>query len=56
MNPIVAQALVEKGALDGVAAGISGFFYEVTSTVQAKPYLLIVVAVVFFLLLKPKRR
>jgi hypothetical protein len=52
----LAQALVEKGALDGVAAGIASFFNQTTATVQEKPYLLIILAVVLFLLLKPKRR
>ena len=56
MRVILAQALIEKGALDGVAAGIANFFYQTTATVQERPYLLIVLAVVLFLLLKPKRR
>jgi hypothetical protein len=56
VNITLAQALIEKGALDGVAAGIASFFYQTTATVQERPYLLIVVAVVLFLLLKPKRR
>ena len=54
--PIFAQALAEKGALDGVASGISNFFVDITNTVQANPYWLILLAVVLFLLLKPKRR
>ena len=56
MNVTIAQALIEKGALDGVAAGIASFFYQTTATVQEKPYLLIILAIVLFLLLKPKRR
>ena len=56
MQVIIAQALAEKGALDGVAAGIGAFFYQITDTVEANPYWLIVLGVVLFLLLKPKRR
>ena len=56
--PIIAQALVEKGALDGVATGISGFFSglfsSVSGAVQERPYLLILVAVVLFLLLRKR--
>jgi hypothetical protein len=57
--PIIAQALAEKGALDGVVTGLSGFFSGAFSSmselVQARPYLLIVLGVVLFLLLKKRR-
>jgi phosphotransacetylase len=56
---IIAQALAEKGALDGVVTGLSGFFSQVfssmTDLIEARPYVLIVVAVVLFLLLKKRR-
>jgi len=56
---IIAQALAEKSALDGVVTGITGFFTGVFSStsalIQARPYLLIVIAVVLFLLLKKRR-
>ena len=55
MHPIFAQALAEKGALDGVASGITNFFYDISNTVQANPYWLIGLGVVFFLLLKKRR-
>jgi hypothetical protein len=56
---IIAQALAEKGALDGVASGISGVFdggfAAVSDLLHERPYLLILVAVVLFLLLKKRR-
>ena len=59
MPVIIAQALAEKGGLDGVVTGITGFFTGVFSStselIQARPYLLIVIAVVLFLLLKKRR-
>ena len=59
MPVIIAQALAEKGALDGVVTGITGFFSGVFSStselIQARPYLLIVIGVVLFLLLKKRR-
>lgn len=59
MPTIIAQALAEKGALDGVASGLSGFFSETLGSVsdifQERPYLLIVLGVVLFLLLKKRR-
>jgi len=57
--PIIAQALAEKAGLDSVATGISGFFSgifsSVSTAVEERPYLLIVLAVVLFLLLKKRR-
>ena len=60
MPVIIAQALAEKGALDGVVTGITGFFTGVFSStselVKTRPYLAILtVAVVLFLLLKRRR-
>ena len=59
MPVIIAQALAEKGALDGVASGLSNFFSgtfdSARDLIQARPYLLILVAVVLFLLLKKSR-
>jgi hypothetical protein len=52
---VVAQALAEKGLLDGAIAGVSGFFTNITGTIQDKPYLLIVVAIILALLLKKRR-
>jgi hypothetical protein len=56
---IIAQALAEKGALDGVASGISrvfdGGFASVSNLLHERPYLLIVIGVVLFLLLKKRR-
>ena len=52
---VAAQALAEKGLLDGAIAGVSGFFTNITDTVQDKPYLLIVLAIVLALLLKKRR-
>ena len=59
MPIIIAQALAEKGALDGVASGISrafdGGFTSVVNLLQERPYLLLVIGVVLFLLLKKRR-
>jgi hypothetical protein len=56
MTPfIVAQALVERGMLDGAITGVSGFFTNLTYTVEDKPYLLIIAAIVLALLLKKRR-
>lgn len=59
MPVIIAQALAEKGALDGVVTGLSNFFsgaFDSTSElVHERPYLLILVAVGLFLLLKKRR-
>ena len=56
---ILAQALAEKGALDGVASGISrvfdGGFTSVVDLLNERPYLLILIGVVLFLLLKKRR-
>ena len=56
---IIAQAMPQRDALKGVATGLSGFFSGVVSSatyaVQERPYLLIIVAVVLFLLLKKRR-
>ena len=56
---IIAQARPQGEALEGVATGISGFFSNLFSSVSAaveeRPYLLIVLAVVLFLLLKKRR-
>jgi len=52
---VLAQALVEKGLLDGAISGASTFFSNAGDIVQTKPYLLVIPAVVLFLLLKPKR-
>jgi hypothetical protein len=52
---VVAQALAEKGLLDGAITGVSGLFTNITDTVRDKPYLLIVLAIVLALLLKKRR-
>jgi len=52
---VIAQALAEKGLLDGAISGASNFLTSAVDVFQARPYLLIVVAVVLFFLLKPKR-
>ena len=52
---MLAQALIEKGMLDGAIAGVSTFLLNVGEMVQARPYLLIVVAVVIVLLLRRRR-
>jgi hypothetical protein len=52
---VFAQALLEKGMLDGAVTGVSGFFNDLTYTVQDKPYLLIIAAIVLALLLKRRR-
>ena len=59
MPIIIAQALAEKGALDGVVTGLSNFFSgtfdSARNLIEARPYLLILVAVVLFVLLKKRR-
>ena len=59
MPVIIAQALAEKGALDGVVTGLSSFFSgtfdSAIDLIEARPYLLILGAVVLFLLLKKRR-
>jgi hypothetical protein len=54
-HPVIAQAMVEKGMLDGAVAGIHNALATVGHAIEAKPYLLIVLAVVLFLLLKKRR-
>ena len=59
MPIVIAQALAEKGALDGVASGISiafdSGFSAVSDLIHERPYLLLVVGVVLFFLLKKRR-
>jgi hypothetical protein len=52
---IVAQALAEKGALDGLVTGMSYAFSRVGDTLMDYPWALIAIAVVLFLLLKKRR-
>ena len=50
-----AQAVLEKGMLDGMSLGISNFFTQVSDVVQANPYVVIVIAVVVLFLLRRRR-
>ena len=52
---ILAQALAEKGALDGAITGVSAALSNLGGIVENRPWLLIVLAVVLFFLLKRKR-
>ncbi len=52
---VVGQALAEKALLDSAVAGVSGFFTNIFDVIQDKPYFLILVAIVLFLLLKKRR-
>ena len=54
-HPIVAQALLEKGLLDRVFTGISEAFIDVGRFIQSRPYLLIVLGVVLYFLLRRRR-
>ncbi len=52
----IAQAVLEKTALDGMAAGVSAFFRDVTVAFQERPWLLLVVGVVVMFFIFRSRR
>lgn len=56
MFTMIAQAMLEKGLLDGAASSISNVVYPVASVFQERPWLAVVVAVVVFLLIFRRRR
>lgn len=52
---VIAQALLEKAALDAAVSGVSNFLTSVEGAVVDRPYLLVVLAVLLVLLLKKRR-
>ena len=53
---LIAQAVLEKAALEGMASGFSAFVNHVASVVQDRPWLWLVGAVVvLFFLLRSRR-
>ena len=53
---MLAQAVLEKGMLEGMTLGISNFVAEVGNVVEANPYLVIGVGVVVLFFLLRRRR
>jgi hypothetical protein len=53
--PILAQALLEHGMLDSAIAGAANLITDAGDLIQAKPWVLIIVAVIVALLIRPKR-
>jgi len=53
--PALAQALVERGTLDGLISGISSTFVYVGNEITNHPYVLIVLAIVLVLLLRKRK-
>lgn len=52
---MLAQALLEKGLLEGAILGVSNFAWHVGNIVQEQPYLAILVGVVVVYLLIRRR-
>lgn len=55
MTPVVAQALLERGALDSAILGVSNLFHGISNIAQANPYVTIGVVVVLIYVLIRRR-
>lgn len=56
VHTMLAQAVLEKGMLEGMTLGISNFVTEVGDVVDANPYLVIGIGVVVLFFLLRRRR
>jgi hypothetical protein len=52
---MIAQALVEKGLLDGASLSLTNLFTQAGDLIRARPYLLLALVIVLFLLLRRPR-
>ena len=56
MVMMIAQAILEKGVLDGAATGLSSIVDNAASVFQARPWILVVIAIAVGLFIFRRRR
>jgi hypothetical protein len=55
MSTTIAQAILEKGLLDGAIAGVSSAVYVAGAVFQERPWLVVVVAAIVVLVILGRR-